>query len=63
MGLSAEFTYGFDVTQRKRGRITTEQWDTASSSVKQIETVTEGGSNFTLDTGNFGGAINLFFYF
>ncbi|TRX53075.1 hypothetical protein FNH22_21440 [Fulvivirga sp. M361] len=63
MGISAEFTYGFELSRTLRGRVTEEFWDVNTESVREDESVTEGGSNFTLDTGNFGGAINLFFYF
>ncbi|MEM7106730.1 MAG: hypothetical protein AAF519_00795 [Bacteroidota bacterium] len=63
MGISAEFTYGFEFSQTLRGRTTDEFFDVDQGIVRQREFVSEGGSNFTLDTGNFGGAINLFFYF
>lgn len=63
MGISAEFTYGFEFSRQLRGRTTDEFFDADQGVVRQREFVTEGGSDFTLDTGNFGGAINLFFYF
>ncbi len=63
MGISAEFTYGVEFTRTLRGRTTQEFFDADQGIVRQRELVTEGGSDLTLDTGNFGGAINLFFYF
>lgn len=63
MGISAEFTYGFQYSRTLRGRTTNEFFDVTQGVTREREFVNEGGSNFTLDTGNFGGAINLFFYF
>ena len=63
MGISAEFTYGLTYGKNLRGQNTYEFWDTNTGNARQREEVTEGGNEFTLDTGNYGGAINLFFYF
>jgi hypothetical protein len=63
VSIGGEFTWGLQLASQGEGEMTTEYWDGFSSSVKETTAKTAGDSHFRLDTGNFGGAINLLFYF
>ena len=63
MSVGAEFTLGLDFIKTYRDQDKFEFWDTASSSVQTRTTVEEGGNTMSFATGNYGGSINLLFYF
>lgn len=63
ISLGAEFTLGVDFMRAFREEDTFEFWDNVSESVQTRSTVFEGGNQFLLQTGNYGGSINLMFYF
>lgn len=63
ISLGAEFTLGFDFTKNFREERVYEFWDIASGSRQTRSSVFEGGNEFSLGTGNYGGSINLMFYF
>jgi len=63
VSLGGEFSWGLQLASQGEGEMTVEHWDGVSSSVKETTTKMAGNSHFRLDTGNFGGAINLLFYF
>ncbi|MEX0719356.1 MAG: hypothetical protein WD059_01730 [Balneolaceae bacterium] len=63
ISLGAEFTLGVDFMKAYRSQNTYEFWDAASSSIQNRTTISEGGNSLAVDTGNYGGSINLMFYF
>lgn len=63
MSIGAEFTLGFEFMKMYRGQSTFEFWNVATSSVETRNSVAAGGNSMTVETGNYGGSINLMFYF
>jgi hypothetical protein len=63
ISLSAEFTWGVQYMKMLRGSMTYEYWSNVTNSVETREQITEGATSLSLDTGNYGGSINLMFYF
>lgn len=63
MSLGAEFTLGVDFIKNYRNQQKFEFWDIVSGSTQTRTAITEGGTNLSLATGNYGGSINLMFYF
>ena len=63
ISLGAEFLLGVSYMQSYRDETTYEYWDTVTGSVQTRSAISEGGNFFQLETGNYGGSINLMFYF
>ena len=63
ISVGAEFTLGVDFIKDYREQSTYEFWNPATNSVETTKSVSEGGNNLSLSTGNYGGSINLMFYF
>ncbi|MEL7832658.1 hypothetical protein [Fodinibius sp. Rm-B-1B1-1] len=63
ISIGAEFTLGVDFIKDYREQDTYEYWDSISNSVESRQSVFEGGNSLTVFTGNYGGSINLMFYF
>jgi len=61
MSLGGEFGWGLGFYTQGKGKETYESWD--GSAAKETEFEVGGSSMFHLDTDNWGGAINLNFYF
>ncbi len=63
ISVGAEFTLGVDFIKDYREQDVYEYWDSSSNSVENRQSVFEGGNSLTVFTGNYGGSINLMFYF
>lgn len=63
ISVSAEFTLGVDFIKDYREQDVYQYWDSGSNSVETRRSVFEGGNSLTVFTGNYGGSINLMFYF
>jgi hypothetical protein len=61
--VGGEFGWGLSIATQGDGKVTTESWDFANSTIKTIETKTGGGGFLGFDTDNFGGAIYMLFHF
>ncbi|HNV96324.1 MAG TPA: hypothetical protein PKG63_07615 [Bacteroidales bacterium] len=63
VSVGGEFGWGLAIATQGDGKVTTESWDGANSSVKTTETKTGGGGYMGFDTDNFGGCIYMLFHF
>lgn len=63
ISVGAEFTLGVDFIKDYREQDVYEYWDSSSNSVETRRSVFEGGNSLSVFTGNYGGSINLMFYF
>ncbi|HEX6983627.1 MAG TPA: hypothetical protein VF181_12780 [Balneolaceae bacterium] len=63
LSVGAEFTLGLDFIKAYREQSTYEYWNSTTESVETIKFVSEGGNDLSFYTGNYGGSINLMFYF
>lgn len=63
ISVGAEFTLGVDFIKDYREQDIYEYWDSNTGSVETRRSVFEGGNNLAVLTGNYGGSINLMFYF
>ncbi|NSW45446.1 MAG: hypothetical protein HPY79_06510 [Bacteroidales bacterium] len=61
--VGGEFGWGLTIATQGDGKLTTEAWDFANSTVKTTETKTGGGGYMGFDTDNFGGCIYMMFHF
>lgn len=63
ISVGAEFTFGVAFRKNFREADTWEFWHEATNSIENRVSISEGDENFTIQTGNYGGSINLLFYF
>ncbi len=63
ISVGGEFRWGLALRTQGDGKVTTESWDFANSSVKTTETKTGGGGYLGFDTDNFEGCIYMMFHF
>ncbi len=63
ISVGGEFGWGLALLTQGDGKVTTESWDFANSSVKTTETKTGGGGYLGFDTDNFAGCIYMMFHF
>lgn len=63
VSVGGEFGWGLALATQGDGKVTTESWDGANSTVKTTETKTGGGGYMGFDTDNFGGCIYMLFHF
>jgi hypothetical protein len=63
VSVGGEFGWGLAIATQGDGKVTTESWDNANSTVKTTETKTGGGGYMGFDTDNFGGCIYMLFHF
>lgn len=63
ISLSAEFSYGFSYVNTANGTSSLERWDGNTAGVSTSSTSNVGARSSNLDNGNYGGSINLLFYF
>lgn len=63
ISVGAEFTLGLDFIKGYRDQSTYQFWNAATGSVETTKSVSEGDSSLLLSSGNYGGSINLMFYF
>jgi hypothetical protein len=63
ISIGAEFTLGVDFIKNYRQQSTFQFWNTSTESVETTKSVSEGGNSLLLSTGNYGGSINIMFYF
>ncbi len=63
ISVGGEFGWGLAIASQGDGKVTTESWDGANSTVKTTETKTGGGGYMGFDTDNFGGCIYMLFHF
>lgn len=61
ISVGGEFSWGIGINSTGDGETSIEYWD--GSSTTTTTATTAGESHFGIDTGNFGGAVNLLFYF
>ncbi len=61
ISVGGEFTWGIGLNSVGDGEETYEYWDGTTATSTTVNTA--GESHFGIDTGNFGGAVNLLFYF
>lgn len=63
MSIGGEFMWGINFESVGEGENSFEEWDAANTTLKTGTEKVAGASFFNIDTDNFGGAINLLFYF
>lgn len=63
ISVGGEFGWGLGISSQGDGKVTTEAWDFANSSVKTVESKTGGAGYMGFDTDNFGGSIYMLFHF
>lgn len=63
ISIGAEFTFTVAFMKDFREATTWEYWNEATSSIENRVSIAEGDENFNIQTGNYGGSINLLFYF
>lgn len=63
ISVGGEFGWGLAISSQTDGKVTTESWDFANSSVKTTETKSGGAGYMGFDTDNFSGCIYMLFHF
>lgn len=63
ISVGGEFGWGLAISSQGDGKVTTESWDFANSSVKTTESKTGGAGYMGFDTDNFSGTIYMLFHF
>lgn len=63
LSIGGEFGWGLGLNTQGKGKATIESWDFVAGSSKETEVETFSGSQFGIDTDNFGGAIKVMFHF